>query len=123
MAYTIEVAENKRYIIITVEGDQTNQLAMEQNIKAHEIGNAMGISRFLVDLTHSQFTGTALDHYKFAYEDMSSYEVINRNARVATLVAADDHSHDFVETVASNAGMDVTIFRDRAAAIAHLERD
>ena len=123
MPYTIEVSENKHYIITTVEGDLTNAQAIEQNIKAHQLGASMGISRYLVDLTASHYIGTTLDHYEFAYKDMQGSDMINRNARVALLVAKDDYSHDFVETVSRNNGMDVSLFRDRQAAINHLEKD
>jgi hypothetical protein len=42
------------------------------------------------------------------------------DVRVAVLVRPEDHSHDFAETVTKNAGQDITIFRDREAAINHL---
>ena len=41
-------------------------------------------------------------------------------ARVALLVSPGDHSHDFVETAARNAYLDVTLFRDKDAAVRHL---
>lgn len=42
---------------------------------------------------------------------------------VALLVSPDDHSHDFIETVARNAGLNVTIFTDLQAAKAYLTGD
>jgi hypothetical protein len=39
---------------------------------------------------------------------------------VALLVDPEDHSHDFVETVGRNAGLNVTLFRDRDAAKQYL---
>ncbi len=45
---------------------------------------------------------------------------IDKYAHVAVLVSPDDHSHDFVEVVARNSGLNVTLFRDLAAAIKHL---
>ena len=43
---------------------------------------------------------------------MQKTEGINKYARVATLVSPDDHSHDFMETVARNAHLDVKTFTD-----------
>lgn len=71
-------------------------------------------------MTESRNVDTISRIYEFAYEDMKTPEGIDKNARVALLVSPEDHSHDFVETVARNTGMDVTLFRDREAAINHL---
>jgi hypothetical protein len=48
---------------------------------------------------------------------------IDKTALVAVLVRPDDHSHDFVETVARNSGLRVTLFRDRERAEDHLRSD
>ena len=56
----------------------------------------------------------------FAYKDMQLAEGIDLNAIVATLVSPDDHSHDFIETVSRNAGLNVTLFTDLDLAKQHL---
>jgi hypothetical protein len=66
---------------------------------------------------------SVLEKYKFAYQNMQQETGINRHARVAMLVSPEDHSHDFVETVSRNSGLDVTLFRDREEAIKHLRKD
>jgi hypothetical protein len=43
---------------------------------------------------------------------MQKVDGIDKYARIATLVNPDDHSHDFIETVARNAGLNVKIFTD-----------
>lgn len=58
--------------------------------------------------------------FKFAYEDIIAPPGIDKKARVAILASPEDHSHDFVETATRNAGLDVTLFRDRGLAIRHL---
>ena len=83
----------------------------------------LGITRHLVDLTEARHVDTITNTYEFAYEDMRLHPGINKNARVAVLVSPDDRSHDFVETVTRNAGQNVTLFRDREAAIQHLLKD
>ncbi len=80
----------------------------------------MGINRYLVDVTQAKNTDSVQDSYEFAYNDMKTAEGIDQYARVATLVSADDHSHDFIETVSRNAGLNVRIFTDPEKAKKHL---
>jgi hypothetical protein len=123
MAYEIFIDEDLQYITIVNHGAFTNQLAMAQNIESHELGRQKGINRYLVDLTNSHFAGSIVDHYQFAYEELPKEAAIDLLAKVALLVSPQDHSHDFMETVARNSGINLTIFRDRELAIRHLISD
>ena len=123
MSYTILPSDDRKYIVVTVEGSITRQIAMQHNLEAHALGKKLGIQRYLVDATKARNTESTLKGYQFAYEDMNETPEIDRDARVALLVAPDDHSHDFIETVSKNAGLDVTIFRDRKSAENHLMED
>jgi hypothetical protein len=96
---------------------------MEYNLAAHALAKQLGIDRFLMDLTDSRNVESVTSKYIFAYSDMKNTPGINRNARVALLVNPDDHSHDFILTVAQNSGLNTTMFRDRQAAIEHLLKD
>lgn len=122
MTYEIHFDEVNRFIVITNHGEFSNQISIEQNIAANELGKQLGIDRFLIDLLDAHYTGTPVEHYKYAYEEVKAEPAINLAARVALLVNADDHSHDFVETVARNNGMNLTLFRDKDQAIRHLTR-
>jgi hypothetical protein len=96
---------------------------MEHNRESHALGRKLGIRRYLVDLRKSRNVESLLDGYQFAYQDMPQQPEIDRSARVAILVSPGDHSHDFIETVSRNSGLDVTLFRDYEQAIAHLTGD
>lgn len=120
MSRTIEVSPCGRYIVLTVTGDYTRALAMADNRDAHTLGAKLGIRRYLVDVTAARNTESVLDQYEFAYQDMAAEAVIDRHARVALLVAPDDHSHDFVVVATTNAGMDTRLFTDRAEAERYL---
>ena len=120
MSYSIEPSEEGKYIILKHWGELTSVLAMERNLEAHALGAELGISRYLVDGTESRNVDTVTKTYKFAYEDMKIPPGINQNARIAMLVSPDDHSHDFVETVARNSGLNMNLFRDMDAAVQHL---
>jgi hypothetical protein len=123
MSYTILLSDDQKYIVVTVEGSITRKIAMQHNLEAHAFGKKLGIQRYLVDATQARNTESTLKGYQFAYEDMHETPEIDRDARVALLVAPDDHSHDFIETVSKNAGLDVTLFRDRKSAENHLKKD
>ena len=123
MSYTIRPSEDGHYIILKHCGEINSEMTTQRNLEAHALAAKLGITRHLVDLVDAKHVDTVANTYKFAYEDMRFLPGINKNARVAVLVNPDDHSHDFVETVTRNAGQNVTLFRDREAAIQHLLKD
>jgi hypothetical protein len=123
MEYSIVPSEDRKYIILTVKGEITREIAMQCNLEAHALGEELGIDRYLTDVTEARNNESVVEKYKFAYQDMQQHAGIDRRARVAMLVSPDDHSHDFVETVTRNSGLDVTLFRSREEATAHLMKD
>jgi hypothetical protein len=116
MPYRLEISPDRTHIILTIQGDITRERAMKFNIEAHVLGRKHGINRYLVDATESRNTDSPVGNYAFAYEDMATVPDIDRTAQVAILVSPGDHSHDFVETVSRNSGLNVTIFTDRRLA-------
>jgi len=123
MEYSITPSENGKYILITITGDITRAAAMKVNIEAHALGKILGIRAYLVDLTNSKNVESVVDDYEFAYDDMRSEPQIDPLALVALLVGPDDHSHDFLATVSVNAGMRVSLFRDREMALSYLRKE
>jgi hypothetical protein len=120
MSYTISPSEDGKYIILKYWGDVSRKLSIERVLEAHALGEKIGINSYLVDLTEARNIDSIPELYEYAYEDTKTVSGFNLNARVVLLVDPDDHSHDFVETVLRNAGHNVTLFRDREAAIRHL---
>jgi hypothetical protein len=123
MEYTFRVSDSGRYIHITVRGAIDRHTAAAMNVEAHALGRSLAIHNYLVDLVEAVNIDSVIGNYQFAYENMQAPDLLDADARVATLVGQDDHSHDFVETVSRNAGFDVTFFRDREAAIHHVDSD
>jgi len=121
--YSISLSKDRTYIFIKIRGDINPGSAMQINLEAHALGRQMNIGQYLVDVTEAINTGSATDNYEFAYSDMRTREGIDKHARVATLVSPGDHSHDFVETTAVNAGLDVRLFTDLEQAIRFLRTD
>ena len=120
MEYEISVDEKGGYINIVVTGNMTNKFAMEINIRAHELGRKTNIGRFLMDLRQSRNTDDVIQNYNFAYKDMKVDDRIDRKAIVALLVSPDDNSHDFIETVSINTGLNVRKFTDSKKAKEYL---
>ncbi len=120
MSSTNTVSSDGKYIIQKIVGEINAELAMQYNHESHALGRQLGIRRYLVDLTECHNTDSVLGNYGFAYKDMPTDERMDRLARVALLAAAEDHSHDFVVVVTRNAGLNVSLFRDRDEAIRHL---
>ncbi len=123
ISYKIFLSDDGKYIIAKHWGTLNSKLIMERTLEAHALGEKLDITRHLMDVTEATNTEPIIDTYKFAHKDVRRTPGINTGVRVAVLVRPDDHSHDFAETVAKNAGQDVTIFRDRDSAIAHLLKD
>ncbi|MFZ6031529.1 MAG: hypothetical protein ACOYYS_27775 [Chloroflexota bacterium] len=120
MPYQIKIFTDQKYILLKVVGEIDRVRALAYNLEAHALGRKSGVNRYLVDLTEARNVDTVLDTYEFAHQDMQATAGIDRLAHVAVLVSPGDHSHDFVETVARNAGLDVTLFSDRELALRHL---
>ena len=57
-----------------------------------------------------------VDVYELIDDDIVKETKLRPRARVVVLVAPDDTSHDFMITVAQNAGLNVQLVRDRQTA-------
>jgi hypothetical protein len=112
MNCTITPSADESFIMIKVRGDINRHSAVQMNLEAHELGRRLRIRRYLVDATESRNTDNTLGTYEFAHSDMRRTEGVDLGARVAMLISAVDRSHDFVETTAINAGLNVRIFTD-----------
>ena len=111
MKLAIKKSGSEKFVIVKVKGAITRERAMKNNIKAHEFGEKYGTNKYLVDLTEARNTEGTIGNYKFAYEDMNNPpQPIKKNAYVAMVVAPNDSSHDFVEIVAQNSGLNVKKF-------------
>lgn len=122
MGHEISIAGNGVYLICRVTEPITMEVARAFTTALDAASRAHGIKRFLVDVRVAPNVASVLQNYRFANIDMSEM-ALQRDVRSATLVAPDDHSHDFVETVSRNAGYGARPFRDEAAAITWFEED
>lgn len=120
MSCTLIPAPDGSHILMKIVGDITAHSMLGYVREINILGRTLGIHRHLVDLTECRNVSTATENYDFSSRDMRSDPDIDLRVHVVLLVSPEDHSHDFSETVARNNGLDVTLFRDREQALAHL---
>ena len=123
MEYSITLSDNGRYIILKVKGDLDRLSSLRKIIQAHELGAKLGIDRYMADLTEARSIRSVLDDYQLANDDTHNDPRINTYALIAMLVSPDEHSHDFFEIAAINAGWCVKLFRDGQSAHDFLTED
>jgi hypothetical protein len=119
MPYTLTPFPEQKYLLIKVTGETNRQLALEYHRAARQRGDELGFQAYLVDLTESRNTDTALRHYKFVTHDFQAVG-LHPAARIALLVDPFDHSHDFLEILLKHAGIEASLFQERDLAIHYL---
>lgn len=120
MGYKITPSKCGNYITLTIIGEINRQSTIEQNIELHALGKKLDIKKFLIDVRQARNTDSIINNYESINKDFKKKEEIDRSAIVAVLVSADDHSHDFIETLAKNAGLLVKLFTGHDLAIEYL---
>ena len=92
-----------------------------------ELGNQTGISLNLIDARNAQNTMGPFENHFVMYKDMQSavkkQQSSTSKLKIAVLVDPEDKSHDFVETLAYNAGYRFKLFQDEQAALTWLHAD
>ncbi|MBN1439369.1 MAG: hypothetical protein JW929_08175 [Anaerolineales bacterium] len=120
MSYKLSVSADGKYIIAKHWGDLTGDVLINRIQEAHRLGEKLGITKHLMDVTEARNVDPASKTYRFANQDIRNAPGISLKVTVAVLVDPEDHTHDFSETATRNAGQNVTIFTDREAAIRYL---
>lgn len=120
MSFEVFMSDNQKYIVCRVTGQIGADTAREFGQAMDDLSRDRHVDRFLTDVRSALNVAGVLDNYLFAYRDMAELH-FQRNVRSAILTTPGDSSHDFVETVARNAGYAVRIFDDEQAAVAWLE--
>ena len=123
MSYTITPAKDGDYILVEVHGPVTHEIGIKWTLEAHALGKKLGIRKHLVDVTDAVNEDSTVDQYRFANSGLTEHESFDRYSRIAVLVDPQDHSHDFIETVCRNVGLNFRLFRSRNEAMAFLECD
>lgn len=122
MAFTVTVSPDGAFLIVTVTGSLEAEEGLRFVAESRARAAALGVNRVLLDVTGAVNTDTTLNSYDFAYRQVPLKAGPRGRLRVAALALPDDHSHEFIVMASRNAGLDITLFRDRGAAEAFLRR-
>jgi hypothetical protein len=122
MNYKTFLSENGKYAVCEVTGVITEENALEFTEASNQLIHAANVRRLLTDVRNASNKLDVLENYSYAYDSMGDLN-LRKDIRTAILVDKNDRSHDFMETVALNAGYNVRIFRDKEAAISWLNED
>lgn len=120
MEYSITPEGTGKYIIIKIKGNLRRQDSMQIITEAYDVGAELGIQQYLMDVTEASHSWPLGVDYVFVNQDLQHQIKFNRSARTAVLVSPEDVSHDFILTVAMNAGLNINVFRDRDDALEFL---
>ena len=118
--YSISVSEDGIYVIMKINGEIRGDVTLRPAIEANELARDVGVAGILADLTEARRKRSVTQALVYVREVVVKEPRISRNIKYAMLVSPDDHSHDFIETAAINAGLIVQLFRIRDQANKYL---
>lgn len=107
--------EQEPFVRLTVHKDISLEIAKLMSQSAVQGCQKYGVNACLADVRGVRNRANPLDNYRFAYEEAQRLG-IGRNMHIAVITSADDSSHEFIETVMSNAGFSMQMFTDEDAA-------
>ncbi|MBN1950513.1 MAG: hypothetical protein JW801_04875 [Bacteroidales bacterium] len=119
--YVITVSGHKQYVLTKVYGDVTRGLARQFIIESHELAVKNGIDKLIFDLREAVNVESPVGNFDLVNHDITEMPASYRLIKVATLVAPDDHSHDFIETLVINRGHNNRQCRSMQEALDFLE--
>jgi hypothetical protein len=71
-------------------------------------------------MTEATNVNKVFENYDFVYNTVSKSRELIPHVRVAMVIRHGDHSHDFIETLANNAGNHLETFHDIQEAVRFL---
>jgi hypothetical protein len=123
MDLSVTVSDDGRYIVIkgkgVVQSGEFRHL-IPPVIEAYGRAANLGTRRLLADMTEARAVLSTIDIYELINRWVGQEPAIHRGMDIALLVAPEDHSYDFLETVAKNAGFHIKLFRDKEKALEFL---
>ncbi len=121
MDLKVGLSEDQHHVVVRVEGTITRKGAFEFNQTAAKLASEHAIEAYLFDLRRAINVESAADNYMIANKDAPEI-AFSRSARIAVLHAPGDDSHQFIETVALNAGYRMKLFTAEQDALAWLRQ-
>ena len=122
LKYTLSISEKRTYVRVRVHEPLTMELVLEILSDTSASARVEGIKGLLFDAREVVSLLGPMASYEIAYTRLEQLG-FPRNCLWAILVAPNDDSHDFMETVARNAGYRCRLFSDEQETMAWLEKD
>ena len=120
--YEAQVATDESHIYVRVNSQEvTLELAESFTRTLTQLGSDRGLTTCLIDVRGARSVAGVYGEYQYAYERAEA-SGLTRNWRMAVLKDNDDQTHDFLQTVMSNAGRNFKLFHDKQAAVLWLKR-
>ena len=114
MGYTVEFVEDAKYVQVVLLGEVTKEDHFNSTDDAVHAVSGNSCNRLLVDTTQAELKMSATEDYDFVSQLPSQYPI---GMRIAVVVHPDDFNyHKFIENVARNRGLQLTVFRDKVMA-------
>ena len=95
-----------------VVGDVRSEGMYQHIIEAHALARSLNLKSFLMDMTEATNVNKVYENYEFIYHKMGKSKEFIPYVCVAIVVRHGDRSHDFIETLANNAGKCLRKFQD-----------
>jgi hypothetical protein len=120
MEFETSVAPTGKYLVCRVHVPITVEVAHRMAIAMNDLAARTGIEGRLMDCRGQPNLMSIMSNYDLAYKDMDKLE-IDRSIKVASLVDTGESTQQFVHNAIRNAGFNLRVFHDEAAAVAWLE--
>lgn len=122
MDYTLDLDESVGIVLVRVLSDTTEALAAAITTGAVALAKGKPIRGYLLDMRGTRDVAPVFADYELAYNGLTAAGFDTRHW-LAMLLDESDDSRSFFETLASNAGIRLGIFRAEEDARAWLERN
>lgn len=119
MSYHLTVSGDNQYLVCRISGAIDAVVARDFCIALDALGLETNIRCYLTDVRNAHNNLGYGENFHFVNSDMTAMG-IRRGTRVATLIRPDDKTHQFLETLTHNAGYNMRVFHEEAAAVAWL---
>lgn len=116
MEFDVTFSADEGFVRIKLNESITADLGRKFSEEAIAIAKRNGVSRYFADVRGVANVAEVLEQYRLAYEEMKSLG-LDSSSRIAVCVTEGDSSHDFIETVFSNAGYSFRLFVDEEDAL------
>ncbi len=116
MDYEISISDPKAFLYIRINVPVTSDLVKTFIKDAIRKNNELELEKLLIDVRGVKNIASTWNNYNLVYRELKEMG-FNRGWKIAILVSPEDSSHDFIETLAKNAGYHCKLFREENRAI------